>query len=221
MDLFRTFCLLWSASSDWWAKLNECRDSDGKRLRSSLKAKIGEAGPEGREPEGRREGGSERFREEDLVPGTAFGEGGCREGTCRMRRRPVSRSGMTGDLGSGQQDGWLRRGVTHANSRNICGCYTCPVELLQEGMVVGATHLASWAKSAGGPEAAASNEALAFLASCAWSSSDEDLDSRLPVLLFRGMDRWAGADSTAERCGAKGAVVVLLLSVPARALVSR
>jgi len=33
-------------SSDWWANENECKDSEGNRLRSSVKFRVGEAGPD-------------------------------------------------------------------------------------------------------------------------------------------------------------------------------
>jgi len=54
IDLFNTFCLLCIYSSDWCAKEKECRDSEGNRLRSSLKFSVGEDGPDGREEEGWR-----------------------------------------------------------------------------------------------------------------------------------------------------------------------
>jgi hypothetical protein len=43
IDLLRTVWRLCIKSSDWWAKENECRDSDGKRERSS--EKLGDGAP--------------------------------------------------------------------------------------------------------------------------------------------------------------------------------
>lgn len=43
MDRFKIFCLLCIKSSDWWAKEKECKDSEGKRVRSSVK--VGLLGP--------------------------------------------------------------------------------------------------------------------------------------------------------------------------------
>lgn len=48
MDLFNTFCLFDMNSPDWCAKLKECRDSDGKRFKSSSMI-AGEEGPEASE----------------------------------------------------------------------------------------------------------------------------------------------------------------------------
>ena len=80
-------------SSDWCAKEKECRDSEGKRVRSSLKTKTGEGGPESNVTEGAREAwfeeGIERFNEEDRL--YSLGEVDLRDGGfCRMRRRPLS-----------------------------------------------------------------------------------------------------------------------------------
>ena len=44
IERFKTFCLLCRNSSDWCAKEKECKDSEGKRERSSVKA--GEDGPD-------------------------------------------------------------------------------------------------------------------------------------------------------------------------------
>ena len=43
MERLRTFWRLWTKSSDWCAKENECKDSEGNRDKSSVK--LGEAGP--------------------------------------------------------------------------------------------------------------------------------------------------------------------------------
>lgn len=98
-------------SSDWWAKENECRDSEGNRLRSSVKFSVGEEGPELMAKEGVRGFGSasvieavrgptDGLREEDPEEGNVGARGG---GCCRIRRRPeapspCSCSVMTGDL---------------------------------------------------------------------------------------------------------------------------
>ena len=95
-----------STSSDWWANEKECKDSEGKRVRSSLKLNGGDEGP----PEVNvREEGRLRVIEDDLegIENDDSGEdgnvgvraGGC----CRIRRRPdtpkpCSCSGMIGDL---------------------------------------------------------------------------------------------------------------------------
>lgn len=98
-------------SSDWWANEKECSDSEGYRVRSSVKFRVGEEGPEvfakdgvrgvGRvrvmEPErGPRDG----LREDEPEEGKVGARGG---GCCRMRRKPDapspwSCSVMTGDL---------------------------------------------------------------------------------------------------------------------------
>lgn len=95
-ERLRTFWRLCRKSSDWWAKEKECRDSVGKRERSS--EKLGEAGPE-REESGagvarvalieveRERVTTEGLREEALEFGmVGLREGGC----CRIRRRPDS-----------------------------------------------------------------------------------------------------------------------------------
>ena len=110
-DLFKMFCRLCMKSSDWWAKENECRDSEGNRLRSSVKLSVGEEGPELMAKEGVRGFGSasvieavrgptDGLREEDPEEGNVGARGG---GCCRIRRRPeapspCSCSVMTGDL---------------------------------------------------------------------------------------------------------------------------
>ena len=98
-------------SSDWCAKEKECKDSDGNRLKSSVKFKVGEDGPEGIAIEALREFGNDKvidpdrgptegFREEDSDDGrVATLDGGC----CRIRLRPeapkpCSCSVITGDL---------------------------------------------------------------------------------------------------------------------------
>ena len=50
IDRLRTFCRLCINSSDWWANENECNDSDGKRVRSSVKFNVGDAGPGDKAP---------------------------------------------------------------------------------------------------------------------------------------------------------------------------
>jgi hypothetical protein len=52
MDRFSTLCLLCIDSSDWVAKENECRDSVGKRVKSSPKGIVGEPGADGAEADG-------------------------------------------------------------------------------------------------------------------------------------------------------------------------
>jgi hypothetical protein len=52
-------------SSDWWANENECSDSDGNRLRSSVKFRVGEEGPEGMAIDVDRELGNVRVIEPD------------------------------------------------------------------------------------------------------------------------------------------------------------
>lgn len=49
-------------SSDWWAKEKECKDSEGNRLRSSLKFREGDDGPDWRPGDGR----NAMFIDEDL-----------------------------------------------------------------------------------------------------------------------------------------------------------
>ena len=110
-DLFKALCLLCIHSSDWWAKENECRDSDGNRLRSSVKLRDGEEGPEETAVEGTRELGKLSVIEPDRGPMDAFAEEDSEEGIvgvrmggcCRIRRRPeapspCSCSVMTCDL---------------------------------------------------------------------------------------------------------------------------
>jgi hypothetical protein len=98
MDLFNTFCRLCMNSSDCVAKENECKDSVGKRVRSSPKARAGEAGAEGVEPEGCLEVGGV------ICSDAARCEvGNLGPGCWRMRRRPeepmpCSCSGRMGDL---------------------------------------------------------------------------------------------------------------------------
>lgn len=84
-------------SSDWWAKENECKDSDGNRLRSSVKFRFGEDGPEVMTvPDGAREFDNVRVREPDLGPTEALREEDSEEGTvgarkggcCRIRLNP-------------------------------------------------------------------------------------------------------------------------------------
>lgn len=79
-------------SSDWWAKENECRDSDGKRDKSS--AKLGEAGPLERgmfpvlERRADRDGVRERATTEGLREEVVeLGRVGLREGGCCWRIR--------------------------------------------------------------------------------------------------------------------------------------
>lgn len=98
-------------SSDWWAKEKECRDSEGKRVRSSVKFSVGEEGPECMAREGVRGVGRARVIEPDLGPTEGLREDDPEEGNvgargggcCRIRRRPdaprpCSCSVMTGDL---------------------------------------------------------------------------------------------------------------------------
>jgi hypothetical protein len=47
IDLFKTFCRLCiNSSAEWCAKENECNDSDGNRLKSSVKFMVGDEGPD-------------------------------------------------------------------------------------------------------------------------------------------------------------------------------
>ena len=87
-------------SSDCVANENECKDSDGKRVKSSPIANVGDGGAEGEDPEGRLDtGGVAMFS--DVARWVV---GGRREPGCwRMRRspddpRPCSCSGTIGDL---------------------------------------------------------------------------------------------------------------------------
>lgn len=77
-------------SSDWWAKEKECKDSDGKRERSS--AKLGEPGAVISGPGGNiafREAERARLVEGLLEDAAVEGSVGLREeGFWRMRRRP-------------------------------------------------------------------------------------------------------------------------------------
>lgn len=89
--------------SDCVANENECRDSEGKRVRSSPNAKVGEAGAVGALPEGCLEVGGVMFNdvarwEEDMDRRGP--------GCWRIRRKPeapmpCSCSGMMGDLTTG------------------------------------------------------------------------------------------------------------------------
>jgi hypothetical protein len=98
-------------SSDWWANENECKDSEGNLVRSSVKFSVGEEGPDGMsidpvlelgnvraiEPD---RGATEAFRDDDSDEGIVGARGG---GCCRIRRRPeaprpCSCSVTTGDL---------------------------------------------------------------------------------------------------------------------------
>lgn len=102
---FSTFCLLCNESLDWWAKENECRDSEGKRVRSSENGSAGEDGPAVR-------AFRDDFRDgsgESCGIGIGWLFDGCRSGeVCcllggggcwRIRRRPVSAFGeRMGDL---------------------------------------------------------------------------------------------------------------------------
>lgn len=63
-----TFCRLCINSSDWWAKEKECNDSDGNRVRSSVKFNVGEAGPGDKAPD-------EPFRELGVVRLTELDRG--------------------------------------------------------------------------------------------------------------------------------------------------
>lgn len=54
------FSTFWRLCSDvllWCAKEKECKDSDGKRARSSLKGSVGEDGPETKVSDAFREPG--------------------------------------------------------------------------------------------------------------------------------------------------------------------
>lgn len=71
-------------SSDWCAKEKECRDSDGKRLRSSVKFNVGDEGPEGIAMEDARESAKESVME----PGAtreAFREDAMEDGSVGAR----------------------------------------------------------------------------------------------------------------------------------------
>lgn len=100
-------------SSDWCANEKECNDSEGNRLRSSVKLRTGEDGPEGMPIEDSREFDNVRVMEpergatnealrEDSVD-SEVGRVGARRGCCRIRRkpeapRPCSCSVIIGDL---------------------------------------------------------------------------------------------------------------------------
>lgn len=107
IDLFNTFCRLCMNSSDWWAKEKECRDSDGKRVRSSPKS--GDEGPDIAVVIRRSEGilkvieldrGPTEWSREIASDAGMIGVRGC---CCRIllrpdAPRPCSCSVMTGDL---------------------------------------------------------------------------------------------------------------------------
>ena len=111
-DLFRTFWRLCINSSDWCANEKECKDSDGNRLKSSVKLRFGDEGPEVTAPEGVRgfervsvrepdRGATDGAREEDSDEGIV-GPPRC-WGCCRMRLKPdapipCSCSVIMGDL---------------------------------------------------------------------------------------------------------------------------
>lgn len=83
-------------SSDCVANEKECSDSEGKRVRSSPKAKVGEPGAL---PEGCREVGGVMFKDAARWEDVDRRGPGC----WRIRRRPeapkpCSCSGMMGDL---------------------------------------------------------------------------------------------------------------------------
>jgi hypothetical protein len=112
MERFSTFCRLCINSSDCVAKEKECSDSEGKRVRSSPKAKVGEAGAVGAASDGCLDtGGVAKFSDVERW----VAEGGPREPGCwRMRRRPeipmpCSCSGTMGDL-----QGTVSRYSSHA-----------------------------------------------------------------------------------------------------------
>jgi hypothetical protein len=100
MDRFSTFWRLCMNSSDCVAKENECRDSEGKRVRSSPKAKVGDPGAVGADSEGCLDtGGVAMFNE----AARWFVCNCLGPGCWRMRRRPedprpCSCSGTMGDL---------------------------------------------------------------------------------------------------------------------------
>ncbi len=98
-------------SSDWWAKEKEWRDSDGNRLRSSVKFNVGDEGPEAIAIDAAREAGKERVIEPDRAPTEGLRDDASEEGRvgartggcCRMRLspdapKPCSCSVMTGVL---------------------------------------------------------------------------------------------------------------------------
>lgn len=86
-------------SSDCVANENEWSDSEGKRVRSSPKAKVGDPGTEGAASEGCRDTGGVLMLSEVL----RWVEGSCLGAGCRIRRNPDVRepcscSGTMGDL---------------------------------------------------------------------------------------------------------------------------
>ena len=98
-------------SSDWWANENECKDSEGNLVRSSVKLRVGEEGPDGIIIDAVLEMGNVRFIEPDRGPTDVFRDDDSDEGivgargggSCRIRRRPdaprpCSCSVMTEDL---------------------------------------------------------------------------------------------------------------------------
>lgn len=100
MLLLRTFWRLWIKSSAWWAKENECSDSQGKRDKSSESWSGEELAAGGSVPVGWRVGGRDTAMEAERELAALEG---LVVGCCRMRRRPeapkpCSCSGMMGDL---------------------------------------------------------------------------------------------------------------------------
>lgn len=90
-----TFCRLCSESPLWQAKEKECRDSEGKRVRSSPKGSKTGMGKS--EKDVCRVGGTDEEGDSGGNLGEVDNEG--LRGGCRIRRRPVSRSAVNmGDL---------------------------------------------------------------------------------------------------------------------------
>lgn len=91
-----TCCRFCKVSLLWCAKEKECRDSEGKRVRSSPNGIAGEPGPEGRLREAFRELAADDEADRNSKAGSLGSEG---SRAVLMRRSPVSRSAVSmGDL---------------------------------------------------------------------------------------------------------------------------
>lgn len=194
-DLFKTFWRLCMNSSDWWAKENECKDSEGNRLRSSVKLSVGEDGPEAIAIDAEREFGKDRVIDPDRGPTEGFLEDDSEEGIvgtrdggcCRIRLspeapRPCSCSVMIGDLG----EEYCQRLATRAICNTIQGTRDtmrphrtpCLVYHLEEKL---RTNLDIVSYSAAASPASKENRIRAF------SVPFEFCARRFPVLRFLGM----------------------------------
>lgn len=125
-------------SSDWCAKEKECNDSEGNRLRSSVKFKEGDVGPGGMAIEVDRGFGKERVMELDLGPIEGFRDddpelgatGVLGSGCWRIRRRPeaprpCSCSVIIGDL----EENVVSHYKLHSQASKTSGAHrTSPLE---------------------------------------------------------------------------------------------